>query len=113
MSETPDNPFEEGKIEDDGIDETPGNPGVTNMGPGNLLNGSVPGPSVSELMSDYGISRPWAILVRGGTRAAVGDGIPPLVEIIVGGTLGYVSLSNGDESGIDSEPGEDEEEMFE
>ena len=70
-----------------------------------LFDGSAPGPSVGELEGDYGLGKPWSIFGRGCVRVATGDGIPPIVEIVIGAALGTRKLMDESaDDGID-QPG--------
>lgn len=58
-----------------------------------LFDGSASGPAVPQVESDYGLSKHWAIFVRGCTRVATGDGVPPVAEMIMGAVLGTLAYS--------------------
>jgi len=94
----PDSPFA-GDIESepavDGEDMATDGQGITER----LFDGGVSGPTTDELQSEYGLSNPWAISLRGAIRAATGDGVPPVFEIVFGSSLGFLQFqAAGDEN---------------
>lgn len=56
-----------------------------------LFDGDCPGPSVGEIEMNYGLSKHWAVFMRGVVRVATGSGIPPIVEIAFGGALAFLN----------------------
>lgn len=80
----------------------PGDATVTGDGPlSRLFDGAARGPSVQELQAEYGLSLHWAIFTRGGVRAAVGGGVPPIVELVAGGIMGAAKeFAGGGDDGV-------------
>lgn len=95
-----------------GADVVSGDPGggaATASGPAErLLDGRAQGPTVDELQTDYGLSYPWAISLRGTCRAATGEGVPPLFEILFGSGLGVYQLTR-DGGPLEAEPGAEDD----
>lgn len=106
----PDSPFA-GDIESepavDGEEMTTDGGGITER----LFDGGVSGPTTDELQSEYGLSNPWAISLRGAIRAATGSGVPPIFELVFGGALGVMQYQESGD-GVDQEPQSDAEADF-
>lgn len=93
FDELPDNPFEASTDDVDHDEQT--DTTQSGSGPvGRLFDGNAEGPDVPELQSDYGFSRPWAIVCRGTLRASTGSRVPPIFEIFAG--LGMVGMRHRD-----------------
>ena len=75
----------------------PANPGGSIMQ--RLFDGSAPGPSVTEIESDYGLAREISISLRGIMRIADGDGVPPIAEILMGVVLYVLSQQSEGDAG--------------
>lgn len=64
-----------------------GEPGVASPA-SRLFDGDAPGPSIPELEREYGISEKYITMpLRGILRVSTGSGVPPIVEILLGGVL--------------------------
>jgi len=95
MSELPDDPFDPNPDQPDENPVESTSPVPTGNIADRLFDGAAPGPSVQELKGDYGLAREWSIALRGLVRAATGDGIPPVAEILMGSVLGAVKMQRG------------------
>jgi hypothetical protein len=73
---------------------------------GRLLDGDRDGPSIDDMKNDYGLGQEGAIAGRGIVRLATGGGVPPAFEIVAGGVLGALKLSE-DGGPLDREPDDD------
>jgi hypothetical protein len=71
-----------------------------------LLDGDRDGPSIDDMKNDYGLGQEGAIAGRGIVRLATGGGVPPAFEIVAGGVLGALKLSE-DGGPLDREPDDD------
>lgn len=74
---------------------------------GRLLDGDRDGPSIDDMKNDYGLGQEGAIAGRGIVRLATGGGVPPAFEIVAGGVLGALKLSE-DGGPLDRDPGDDD-----
>jgi hypothetical protein len=86
---------------DDDLDEEPGEGIIARA-----FDGGRDGPTVSELREQYGVGREAGIAGRGVARMATGAGVPPILEIATGATLGALKLSN-DGGPLDRDPDAD------
>jgi len=100
--ELPDDPFNPVDEPTDDPAEASGTVGSGDVA-SRLFDGSAHGPSVQELEGDYGLGREWSIALRGLVRAATGDGIPPVAEILMGSVLGAIKLQRGGTGGGNGE----------
>lgn len=73
-----------------------------------LFDGNAEGPSVQELQNDYNADWHWATALRGLCRAGTGSGIPPIVEIAIGGGAGIYQLQQESDDSLDEDLGQKE-----
>jgi len=80
-----DNPFADG-ADDGATDATP------TGGPlQRLFDGDAPGPSTTDLETEYGMSKHPAVAGRGILRTATGSGVPPIFEILFGAGMWFMA----------------------
>ena len=106
MNDLEDNPFDVDEASD--LEIEPGTPEITSSGiTQRLFDGSLTGPSISELKADYELPYHWAVAARGTIRTATGVGVPPVFEIVFGTAMGLVKTMNArkSRSPLDEEPG--------
>jgi len=104
-------PFEE-VDEPSGIEaETVGGPEPASDSPfDRLFDGNAEGPRVQELQNNYNADWHWATALRGLCRVGTGSGIPPIVEIAIGGGAGIYQLQQGSGDSLDGGSGQKEAE---
>jgi len=89
----PDSPFEETSNEEESEPSPePSADPSTSQGPiQRLFDGNADGPPTTQIESDYGVDSPWSLCIRGLVRTATGDGVPPVVEIVLGAGMGLIA----------------------